>query len=170
MTLINIEYGSLASSDIMNKNFNYLEKKISSNLESVNTSISSLMSNIVTINTRLVDLTQELEDTVSLVESKIDELKNKAQICINKATMLPNWAGCFNLTTLDDYEVESNGYVLIISNSISDANIKINEIDLVVKADAFTALPVKKADILTVINGVDKVYFLPAQEVYIDEN
>ena len=43
MALINIEYGSLASSDTMNKNFMYLDDKIAESSESIMTSISSIL-------------------------------------------------------------------------------------------------------------------------------
>ena len=47
MALENIEYGSLASSETMNKNFMYLDDKIANTAESIMTSISSILSNCV---------------------------------------------------------------------------------------------------------------------------
>ena len=38
MSLTNIEYGSLASSEVLNQNFTYLDNKISEVIESLNAS------------------------------------------------------------------------------------------------------------------------------------
>ena len=46
MSLINIEYGSLASSEVMNKNFLYLDDKIAESNNSIMTSISSILSRL----------------------------------------------------------------------------------------------------------------------------
>ena len=64
MALVNIEYGSLASSEIMNKNFIYLDDKIAESSESIMTSISSILSNIATINTRLNDISENITDSI----------------------------------------------------------------------------------------------------------
>ena len=69
MDLKIIEYGSLASSEIMNNNFSYLDEKIETNSEATNTSISSLLSNIATINTRLNDLVETFSDSIEAVNS-----------------------------------------------------------------------------------------------------
>ena len=44
MALINIEYGSVARSDVLNKNFLYLDEKIADTNNSNATSISSILS------------------------------------------------------------------------------------------------------------------------------
>mgnify|MGYP003308186977 CR=1 FL=1 len=43
MSLINIEYGSLASSDTMNKNFMYLDNKIAESVGDIDTSIKLIL-------------------------------------------------------------------------------------------------------------------------------
>ena len=60
MALINIEYGSLASSETVNKNFTYLDEKIAESNESIMTSISSILSNIATINARINDISENM--------------------------------------------------------------------------------------------------------------
>lgn len=51
MALTRIEYGSLASSDIMNNNFEYLDNRISAVNNSLGLNNSSISSNIASINT-----------------------------------------------------------------------------------------------------------------------
>ena len=45
MALINIEYGSVARSEVLNKNFLYLDEKIADSNTSTATNISSIFSN-----------------------------------------------------------------------------------------------------------------------------
>ena len=79
MDLKIIEYGSLASSEIMNNNFSYLDEKIEYSNSNLNTSISSLLSNIATINNRLNDLSTALADAIETSNSNIEEYTG----CVN---------------------------------------------------------------------------------------
>ena len=83
MTLINIEYGSLASSETLNKNFIYLDKKISETTESIQASISSILSNITTINSRLNEISEVNTDTTEALSSRLEDYKSKTKILIN---------------------------------------------------------------------------------------
>ena len=51
MALTEIEYGSLASSDVMNKNFEYLDNKISDVSENLASNVATINANIATANT-----------------------------------------------------------------------------------------------------------------------
>ena len=77
MALIDIEYGSLASSETMNKNFTYLDDKIAETSESIMTSISSILSNIATINSRLNDITESMDGSMDVLTSSLDDYKIK---------------------------------------------------------------------------------------------
>ena len=109
MALINIEYGSLASSEIMNKNFIYLDDKIADTSESIMTSISSILSNIATINNRLNDLSTALADAIETSNSNIEEYKSKTKILVSKNSMVPNWQGYKSIDDLNSYQVSANG-------------------------------------------------------------
>lgn len=70
MALTEIEYGSLASSNILNNNFEYLDNKISGVSEDLQARDASMNSNIVTINSSLATMSGTLTEA-------IDGLKNK---------------------------------------------------------------------------------------------
>ena len=82
MALINIEYGSLASSETMNKNFSYLDDKISETSDAIMTTISSMLSSIATINSRLSEITGDIvdvNDELSVVFKKASETLSYAE-------------------------------------------------------------------------------------------
>ena len=91
MTITNIEYGSLASSEILNNNFSFLEEKITNFNDEINTSISSILSNIATINTRLTEFPEVLANATQESDNKLQEFKSKILIAINKTSLLPDW-------------------------------------------------------------------------------
>jgi hypothetical protein len=68
MALINIEYGSVASSKLLNDNFNYLEDKIedySKNIANDKASLTSLINSQV--NTTFVQLTTKINESLQAV-------------------------------------------------------------------------------------------------------
>ena len=175
MALINIEYGSLASSDIMNKNFMYLDDKIADTSDSIMTSISSILSNIATINTRLNDMSNDMGDSFDELSSIIEEYKTKTKLLVNAASMVPDWKNCISVSITNDtkYIVPSNGYLLLLSNSTAKGNLLVNNMQVIFKKRAnsydnssqLIAIPVAKND--EVISDVifDNVYFLPNKDV-----
>lgn len=161
MDLKIIEYGSLASSEIMNNNFSYLDEKIETNSEATNTSISSLLSNIATINTRLNDLAEALADAVDANNLKLDDYKNKTNLLVLENTMVPNWLGCLPIEDLNSYEINKNGYLLLILDDMSDVSILINEVAVLLNP-LVSCIPVKNGDVVTCTNEFKKAYFVPA--------
>ena len=178
MALINIEYGSLASSEIMNKNFMYLDDKIADTSESIMTSISSILSNIATINTRLNEISENMSDSVQNLVNSIDETKTKTKILVNKACMVPHWenSSMVNLSVNSPYTVKSNGYVLILPETAGAGNIIINGKAVTFKTRAsiydngsqLVAIPVADGDIVSTTIGLSSVYFLPVCEVNLE--
>lgn len=175
MALENIEYGSLASSETMNKNFSYLDNKIAETHDSIMTSISSILSNIATINTRLSDLSEGIENTSETLESKIENYKTKTKELVNKVAMLPKWTDCsaitFQVNTV--YNVPSNGYLLLHPNSSTSGNLMVNNYAVKFKAGtgwgSLVAIPVCESDVVTCSVGMNSVYFLPVAEVSIED-
>lgn len=178
MALIDIEYGSLASSETMNKNFMYLDDKIAETSESIMTSISSILSNIATINSRLNDITENVEDSVENLSTNLEEYKAKTKMLVNKASMVPNWATCasITLTTTDTYTVPSNGFLLLVPNSTLKGNLTINGVSVVFKnrasnydnASQLVAIPVVDGDQVKTDITFTNVYFLPSKEIIIE--
>lgn len=178
MALINIEYGALASSETMNKNFMYLDDKIAETADSIMTSISSILSNIATINTRLNDIAEEMSNSVDNINTNLEDYKTKTKILINKASMVPNWSSCeaIAISANTEYEVETNGYVLLKTTNNSQGNLIVNGIAIPMKTrvnsydhnSLLVAYPVYKGDVLTSNVTFDAVYFLPVKEISIE--
>ena len=72
MALTEIEYGSLASSDVMNKNFEYLDNKISDVSENINSNVATINSNIATVNSSISAMGENLNKSI---ESSIETTK-----------------------------------------------------------------------------------------------
>ncbi len=168
MTLINIEYGSLASSDTMNKNFSYLQKKIEESSDSTMTSISSILSNIATINSRLNELSELILDNKSEFNSKIDEYKNKTKILVQQTTLLPHWNACRSISINSTYTVLANGFLIVIPNEDTDGELKINSTIIEGLNQGIIILPVKENDIITSTISIKNSFFLPVAEINIE--
>ena len=178
MALINIEYGSLASSETMNKNFMYLDDKIANTSESIMTSISSILSNIATINTRLNDISENMSDSLQNLETKIEENKSKTKILVNKACMVPHWEYCstIDLSINTPYTVKCNGYILILPETVGSGDLIINGRVVTFKArvtnydnsSQLVTIPVTGGDVVSTTVGLSSVYFLPVCEVSIE--
>lgn len=170
MQLTNIEYGSLASSAILNNNFVYLDEKIAETNTSLNSSISAILSNIETINSRLSQLANEISDTRSTFELTITDFRTKSLNTFNKITMLPNWTSLSTIIDLTSFVSPSNGYLLVIPKNNASGNIKINNFEFALKqivnaydnASEMLTLPLKKDDVVATSVEMTNSYFLPA--------
>ena len=171
MALIDIEYGSLASSNIMNKNFMYLDNRISETSGNLNTSISSLLSNIATINTRLAELAEELSETFENFTNKLDTLKLKTEILVNDSTMVPDWSQCVYIAQGSQYKVSSNGFVLLNPKSNASGELTINGVVVTLKtrannydnASQLITIPVREGDVVICNLECNSIYFLPTK-------
>lgn len=178
MALIDIEYGSLASSETMNKNFTYLDDKIAETSDSIMTSISSILSNIATINARINDITENMDDSVETLNSTIEEYKTKTKLLVNKASMVPNWKNCssIEISTNTKYTVPSNGYLLLLAKASEKGDIIINNQTFKFKdvasaydySEQLISIPVFDGDIVSSSIVFNNVYFLPNKEISLD--
>ena len=167
MDLKIIEYGSLASSEVMNNNFSYLDEKIEANSEATDTAVSSLLSNIATINTRLNDLVETLTDSIEATNSKLDDYRNKTKLMISENSMVPNWLGSFKIVNLEKFQVPENGYILILLDNLDAATISINDVEIELNP-LISYLPVKKNDVVDCDVDFEKAYYIPATCISID--
>ena len=171
MALIDIEYGSLASSDIMNKNFIYLDNRISEASGDVNTSISSLLSNIATINTRLAELSENLSENFEDFLNKLESLRLKTEVLINDSTMVPDWTCCSSIAHSSEYRVSMNGFILLTPKSNASGDLRINGAIVSLKtrannydnASQLISIPVKDGDIVVCNVECNNIYFLPTK-------
>ena len=168
MSLTNIEYGSLASSEILNNNFTYLEKKIEEAFNSTMTSISSMLSNIATINTRLSEQAEMVENNASELSSKLDDCKTKTKIFMQKSCSLPCWNGVSSIDLTKSYLAESNGYLLLIPQAGSEGILKINSTSIDCNNSEFVFLPIKEGDVVLANIVLQKALFVPVTNIMFD--
>lgn len=179
MALINIEYGSIASSATMNNNFSYLEEKINDSNTQINSSISSILSNIATINSRLTEISESLTSSVATLESTISDNKTKTKLLVKNSGMVPNWGSCasITLTSGTPYTAEYNGYVLLLPSSSSSGSITIEEKTMTFKARSnsydnaseLVVLPVKAGNTVSTTVSFSAAYFVPAAEISVED-
>ena len=65
MSLTNLEYGSLASSETLNNNFNYLDNRITTLSNSTVSGMATVNSNIASINASLSSLNDSVDDIIT---------------------------------------------------------------------------------------------------------
>ena len=76
MSLTQIEYGSLASSELMNNNFNYLDDKIDELSTSSINNFATLNSNIATMSASLSSLSDETSENITRIDRKSTRLNS----------------------------------------------------------------------------------------------
>ena len=175
MALIDIKYGSLASSETMNNNFMYLDDKIAETSESIMTSISSILSNIATINSRLNEVSNSVDSSVDYLTAKLEDYKTKTKMLINKASMVPDWSNAYVMQSLQ-CTINTNGYILILPIINSPADITINGKVFEFKSwitnydngNQLAIIPVNKGDIISYSSVVNNAYFVPTMEVNLE--
>lgn len=173
MALTNIAYGAMASSDVINKNFLYLDNRITSEAQDTSSSISSILSNIATINTRLSEIAEEIQDNKTEFNSKLDNYKTKTKELVGLTSMVPNWSNCYSISNLSSYKVPKNGYILAVSDYDKAGNITVNGKSVVFKnrrnsydnVSQLVVIPVLKGDVCSCSVEMLKIYFLPAKEL-----
>lgn len=74
MALTEIEYGALASSELMNNNFQYLDNRISSVAESLTSSNAGTNSNIASINNTISAMSEEINSNLENVSSEVEDI------------------------------------------------------------------------------------------------
>lgn len=161
MSLINIEYGSIASSEIINKNFLYLENNLNEKTISIINSISSILSNIATINSTIRDLSTAIQDISTELSSKIESDFSKTKVFFNKLAILPDWNNKIPLSGFNSYKPSLNGLLIIrnchnlaINGTIikmsGEISIFVSAGDLITNSDNFTLedlyIPTKALD------------------------
>ena len=76
MSLTEIEYGSLASSETMNNNFEYLDNKITDVSESLISTAATINSNIATINSTVSTLGTNTNSSIDTINGKINSINS----------------------------------------------------------------------------------------------
>lgn len=173
MSLTNIEYGSLASSEVLNNNFLYLDNRITESINNINTSIASMLSNIATMNTSFNGLSDSVTDSIQSLSTNFSTSKAALRTMINDSVMLPNWSGLTSINLSPRYTATSNGYILGLPSPSGKGNLTVNGVTVNLKywdqgidyASELITIPVKKDDVITSTVSFRRTYFLPVMEM-----
>lgn len=106
MPLTNIEYGSLASSEVMNNNFEYLDNKITQVANNLVSTSSSIYSNIASLNSTLTQTDETLASGISALNSTLNILSAK--------DITPDYASAItvlNSSGSGTYNIDWNGWL-----------------------------------------------------------
>ena len=76
MALTEIEYGALASSDVINNNFQYLDDRISNLSETVTSNSAGVSSNIASINSTISALSEDLNSDIEEINTDLGGVKS----------------------------------------------------------------------------------------------
>lgn len=74
MALTEIEYGSLASSEVMNNNFQYLDNRISTVAENLVSANAGTSSNIASINSTISSMSEEINSNLDDINTGIEDI------------------------------------------------------------------------------------------------
>ena len=105
MSLTNIEYGSLASSEVMNNNFEYLDNRITSVAGDLTSASSSIYSNIASLSTTLSGQSEEIASDLQDLKTYTEDFKDEFD-SINNA---PNYSQGIGINL--PYSALADGYV-----------------------------------------------------------
>lgn len=105
MSLTHIEYGSLASSEVMNDNFEYLDDRVTTVANNLVSTSAGLYSNISGLNSSLSGQIDDLASDLSDLENNLEELTES----FNSHNNAPDYSRRVGITL--PYTVLEDGYV-----------------------------------------------------------
>lgn len=114
MALEHIEYGSLASSETMNNNFNYLDNRISGLADVHAGDKSSIYSEIANINNTISEQGSSLASDINDLEDYAEAIRND----FDSQNNAPDYASGIAITL--PYTVENDGYVFAGLNGLDN--------------------------------------------------
>ena len=112
MNLVEINYGALASSEVINNNFNYLDNKISDLSENIVAQNSSNNSKFANINLSI----QSTNEKIDTVKNGSDNLSNFINQINNSSLRMPNYYAGIGIGS--GGVAPTNGYILFIGERI----------------------------------------------------
>lgn len=107
MSLTHIEYGSLASSAVMNDNFEYLDDRITTVANSLTSNTSSINSNIASLNSTFSQTTDELASDISDLETYAQNLRSDFE----NQNHAPDYSNGIGITL--PYTAEADGWAYV---------------------------------------------------------
>ena len=110
MPLKHIEYGSLASSEILNDNFEYLDDRITSVAGNLTSTASAINSNIASINSTFTQQNENLISNIGVLENNLETLRND----FDTYNITPNYSAAVtvvNTSGSGTYNINWNGWL-----------------------------------------------------------
>lgn len=112
MALTNIEYGSVASSQIMNDNFKYLDDKISSVSQSLSANTTTLSGSISSLSATVLANKTSLEENVQQISTQLESNTSDLKICKERIYLKESYNSEQNWYRLySDSWIEQGGFV-----------------------------------------------------------
>lgn len=105
MALEHIEYGALASSELMNDNFEYLDNRISDLAETQASDTSSIYSNIASLNSTLSQQNEDMASDISDLEDYAEAIRDD----FDSQNNAPDYSRVIGITL--PYTAIQDGYV-----------------------------------------------------------
>ena len=115
MSLTHIEYGSLASSSVMNDNFDYLDNRITTVANNLISNSSGIYSSLSGLNSSISEQTADLASDIENLAEEISDIKS----IIESHNTAPDYNRGIAITM--PYTAEADGYVYAGADSENTA-------------------------------------------------
>ena len=120
MALTNIEYGSMASSEVVNNNFQYLDDKISSVSQSLSANTATITSSISSLSAIVASNKAEAEESISEIKNNITSIESDLKSCEARIYVKESYKSGHNWYRLySDSWIEQGGYVAFSASNES---------------------------------------------------
>ena len=168
MALTHIEHGSLASSEVMNNNFEYLDNRITTLANNTSSDSSSIYSSIENLSTTLSQKDSELETDIDNLETALGEVNDDLEELFGS----PDYLSGISISTFP-YTVQCDGYVDITAvNCPGWAYLYVNDVQVAgsyyANANAYCYMSgqykVKEGDIVSTNATVQFAKFFPLRQ------
>ena len=100
------------------------------------------------------------------------------KLLVNKVSMIPDWKNCYaiSISSETNYNIDSNGYLLLLPTSSTTGNLTINQKSVVFKtrinnydhSAQLVAIPVFSGDVVSSDASFENIYFLPTKDVSVE--
>ena len=117
MPLTTIEYGSLASSEVMNDNFSYLDNRITSVAGNLTSATSSINSSIASMNSTISGQIEDINDDIDDLETSIESL----QSTVSSLSFSPDYSNATTVSYASGDAVGFDGWLAVdfVANNLA---------------------------------------------------
>lgn len=126
MPLTTIQYGSLASSSVMNDNFGYLDNKITTVSGNLTTVSASIYSSLSSMNSTYTEQIEDITSDISDLETDLGSLRDD----FDSYNIAPNYSQAVAINYTSGDEVGFDGWLAVKFRAVggSDVTVSINSV------------------------------------------